>query len=92
MYKTHLFICTNSPDKPGKCGHKNSEALKKELKEACKNEFGKAVRVSSSGCLGYCERGINAVIYPSEKWFFELTDQDGGLLLDAVRKDVESKK
>lgn len=91
MYKTHLFICTNSPDKPGKCGNKNSEALRREVKEACK-QFGKDVRINASGCLGPCERGINAVLYPDVKWFYELTDKDAGLLVDAVRKDIESKK
>jgi predicted metal-binding protein len=92
MYKTHLFICTASPEKPGKCGHKNSEALRRELKEVCKHEFGKDVRINASGCLGHCERGINAVIYPSGKWFHELTDKDGAQLLEAVRADMAGKK
>ena len=90
-YKSHLFICTNSPDKSGKCGSKNSEALKKELKEKCKEAFGKDVRVSSSGCLGYCERGIAAVVYPDAKWLFDLEDSDGDQIFKAVKKSVEGK-
>lgn len=91
MYKTHLFICTNSPDKPGKCGHKNSEALRREVKDACK-QFGKDVRVNSSGCLGPCERGINAVIYPEGKWLQDLTDKDADVIVEAIRQSLESKK
>ncbi len=82
MYKTHVFVCTNGSDKPGKCGNKNSEALRQELKQKCKGL--PDVRINSSGCLGFCEKGIAAVIYPQAKWFFELTDADCEKLLQAV--------
>lgn len=85
-YKTHLFICTNSPDKPGKCGSKDAEKLRKEVKDICKNEFGKSVRVNSAGCLGYCERGIAAVIYPQGEWLFELDKKDSATVVEKIRK------
>lgn len=85
-YKTHLFICTNSPDKEGKCGHKGSENLRKELKDSCRKEFGKEVRVNSSGCLGYCEHGIAAVIYPDGEWLLDLKEKDAQFVLEKVRE------
>ena len=91
-YKTHLFICTNSPDKDGKCGSKGAENLRKSLKESCREEFGKDVRVNSSGCLGHCEQGIAAVIYPQGDWLLELKEKDQDLLLEAVRRHQKNLK
>lgn len=86
FYKTHLFICTNAPDKKGKCGHKDSDNLRKELKERSKDEFGKAVRVNSAGCLGFCERGIAAVIYPEGKWMLDVTKKDADLIFEEIKR------
>lgn len=91
-YKAHLFICTNSPEKSGKCGGKGAEDLRKDLKERCKNAFGKEVRVNSAGCLGYCERGIAAVIYPQEKWYFDLTKHDADFLFGKVCKQMKKSE
>jgi predicted metal-binding protein len=91
-YKAHLFVCTNSPDRPEKCGSKNSEEIRKHLKEACRTEFGKSVRVSSSGCMGHCERGIVAVVYPQNEWLFDLTQNDSAKVLDKVREAVQKSE
>jgi (2Fe-2S) ferredoxin len=89
-YKAHLFVCTNSPDRPGKCGSKGSEEMRKTLKDQCRTAFGKTVRVSSSGCMGFCERGIVAVVYPQNQWLFDLkptdTEQVFAAVQDAVKK------
>lgn len=91
-YKAHLFICTNAPDKDGKCGSKGAEEMRRDLKDRCRNEFGKDVRVNAAGCLGYCERGIAAVIYPQNKWMLELTNKDGNQILEAVREALGKSK
>ncbi|MFN7729164.1 MAG: (2Fe-2S) ferredoxin domain-containing protein [Bdellovibrio sp.] len=83
-YKTHLFVCTNAPDNPKKCGSKGSEDMRRRLKDTCFKKYGKDVRINASGCLGYCERGIAAVVYPSGQWLLDLTNQDDQKLLDAV--------
>ncbi len=88
-FQAHVFICTNKPDNPNKCGSKGSEDLKAELKERCKKEFGKRVRVSSSGCLGYCEHGIATVIYPQNDWYLELSKKDGDQVFEAVKKALQ---
>ena len=90
-YKTHLFICTNGPDKEGRCGSKGSEDLRKNLKDRCKQAFGKDVRINSSGCLGHCEQGIAAVLYPKGQWFFDLSKKEDDLLFKAVQKSFTDK-
>ncbi|GIL17962.1 MAG: ferredoxin [Oligoflexia bacterium] len=91
MYKAHLFICTNAPENPAKCGHKNAEKLHAALKEKCsKMPWAKDVRINKSGCLGPCERGINAVLYPQNKWFHELKESDVDLLFAEVEKAIKA--
>jgi predicted metal-binding protein len=91
--KAHLFVCTNRPDKEGKCGSKGSEKLRDEVKERCRNAFGKIpeLRVNASGCLGYCEQGISAVLYPQGRWFLELKADDGEKLFEAVTKAMKGE-
>ena len=84
-YKTHVFVCTNAPGKEGKCGSKNSDNLRTKIKELCHEKYGKgSLRVSSSGCLGFCEKGIASVIYPEGKWLFNLTEQSETQLMEAI--------
>lgn len=91
-YRTHLFVCTNSPDKESKCGGKGSEHLRKELKDLCKKEFGKEVRVNSSGCLGHCEHGICAVIYPAGEWLLDLKKKDTDFVMEKIRKHQKNSQ
>ncbi len=85
-YQTHVFVCTNGPDRKGKCAARGSEALRKELKAQCKEEFGKSVRVNTSGCLGFCENGIAAVIYPAGEWLLNLKEKDADDVMKIIRK------
>lgn len=89
-FDCHLFICTNQPDNPSKCGSKGSENMRRELKERCAKAFGKKVRVNASGCLGYCEQGIAAVIYPQSEWYLQLkaTPETADLLFKAVQEKI----
>lgn len=89
FYDCHLFICTNQPDNPKKCGSKNAEQLRQEVKKACALKYGKKVRVNASGCLGQCEKGIAAVIYPNSDWYLELSDQSTTELLSAVDQNIK---
>ena len=91
-YKCHVFVCTNQPDNPNKCGSKGSEKLRKRLKEKCGEAFGKSVRVNASGCLGYCEHGIAAVIYPEAQWFVDLDKDAGEMLFDQIKDKMAAKR
>ena len=69
-------MCTNSPNKNNKCGSKNAEPLRQKIKDLCKEKYSadlaSEIRVNSAGCLGQCERGIAAVMYPAGQWFYDL--------------------
>ncbi len=90
-YSTHVFICTSGPDKNGKCGSKGSESLRKEIKSMCREEYGKSVRINSAGCLGFCENGIAAVIYPAGEWLFDLKQNDAKDVMKKIRKLTPSE-
>ena len=84
LYEAHLFICTNGqPDQEGKCAHKGSQELQQAVKGACK-KWGPRVRVNKSGCLGACEKGIAAVLYPQKMAWTELKSHDVSLLEQAI--------
>jgi predicted metal-binding protein len=93
LMKAHLFVCTNGKDVPGKCGHKNSENLRKKLKETCSQQsWSKEVRINASGCLGKCEQGIAAVLYPQGIWKTQLQETSHDELFNLVKSEVEKYK
>ena len=86
----HLFVCTN--EKKGECcGEKGGAQLRARVKELSKEhpEWKGQVRINSSGCLGRCEEGIVAVLYPQGKWFSGLDRKDEDVLIDAVKARSE---
>lgn len=83
-YKAHLFVCTHSRETGESCGPKGGGTLRDSIKRNCK---GAGVRINASGCLGHCERGITAVLYPQGKWFFGL--RPDAVSLERLQKSVE---
>ncbi|MCO5142172.1 MAG: (2Fe-2S) ferredoxin domain-containing protein [Oligoflexia bacterium] len=88
---THLFICTNDKG-AGKqsCGQKQSVNMRAELKTMCRDLEG--VRINAAGCLGRCEVGIAAVLYPEGKWFENLETNDIQKLYSEVQESVLKKQ
>jgi predicted metal-binding protein len=93
--KAHLFVCTsctyNRPD-GSESSPEEASILRKNLKNRARECFSKKeVRVSASSCLGECDFGIAAVLYPSGEWnlglrlsdeeklFAKLTEEAGRL-------------
>ncbi len=77
-YAAHVFVCTN--DRGGErksCADNNSQLVKSRLKDLVdrKGLRGK-VRVSTSGCMGLCEKGANLMIYPQKIWFSKVSPDD----------------
>ena len=83
-YDVHVFVCTNQKDQGASCGARGGGDLRTTLKDACKKNGWKNVRVNASGCLGHCERGIAAVIYPAGDWFVNLGPSDSQTLVAAT--------
>ncbi|MBI5012232.1 MAG: (2Fe-2S) ferredoxin domain-containing protein [Methylocystis sp.] len=87
-FRRHVFVCVNSRDGRSACeDHGAKEALAK-VKEALKAlPFAKrdGVRLSQSGCLGQCEHGPVAVVYPGGKWIsYSSTDELIRFVLEAI--------
>lgn len=87
MYEKHLFICVNGEGDPSRCGGKGGLELHKKVKVACQLP---KTRINRSGCLGYCERGIAAVLYPQGRWFLELSQNDAETLKEALNSPLSS--
>lgn len=70
-YKKHIFVCTGT-----KCAPESSlplyNWLKGRLKEVCLHEGPGRVQRSQSQCLGVCEGGPLAVVYPEGVWYHHL--------------------
>ncbi len=85
FFNKHLFICTNTRDNGESCGAKGAAELRDSVKKACKaaNPFpDQKFRVNAAGCLGICERGIAAVLYPDGKWLVDLQSGDTQTVLE----------
>lgn len=90
--KAHLFICVN--DRKGgreSCAEHNAQDLRDQVKKLCqeKNLPKGSYRVNNAGCLGRCEQGIVAVLYPKNEWFTNLRADDAELLASQVEKAVK---
>jgi (2Fe-2S) ferredoxin len=90
-YEAHMFVCTNSPEKEGKCGHKGGHELRMKLRELVlqQDAWKDRVRVNAAGCLGACEKGITVVIYPQAQWYYLQTTEDVQSLFQELKKLVD---
>lgn len=90
--EAHLFICTNVKPSGECCGAKGAAELRDTLKKLSKDPskgWGKRVRVNNSGCLGHCEKGVVAVLYPEGRWWTGLTAGDAPKLEAAIQDAVD---
>lgn len=78
-YQIHIFMCVNHRDNARSCAGSNSVALheymKKKAREAGLDPL-RTLRVNKSGCMGRCEHGPTAVIYPQGIWYHYETQGD----------------
>lgn len=94
--KAHLFVCTSCTYKK----HNGSESdpdeaykMRKNLKHRAREQFSKnEVRVSASQCLGACEHGIAAVLYPSGEWTLNLRPEDEDKLFHKLTEEATQLK
>lgn len=64
----HVFVCEScryQTSETGLCHPDTAKILRKRVKEICADKASKQeLRINGSACLGQCEKGISAVIYP----------------------------
>ncbi len=85
--EAHLFVCTNAREKGQSCQAKGSLELRENVKKLCQGkdrDWHGRVRVNTAGCLGRCEEGIAAVLYPQAQWFTGLQKDDTRALETAL--------
>ncbi len=79
-YTHHAFVCTNvrPPDNPkGCCAAKGSPDIVAAFKAALERHgLHGTAKVTSSGCLGPCARGVTMVVYPEGTWYGGVTLED----------------
>jgi len=94
-FQAHAFVCTKctARDKNGKkCSKTDAKSFRKKIKSMAKEIWSKKnVRVNESGCLGHCERGINAVIYPQNIWLHNLKSGDEEQVVDAIEEALDGQ-
>lgn len=78
-YTHHIFFCNNVRD-DGKacCSQLDAKQMYRHAKDKCRGErvLGKGkIGVSESRCLGRCEHGPVAVVYPDNIWY-QYIDKD----------------
>ena len=88
--KAHLIIRTSCTYQLPDQSTSNEELainIRKNLKNRCREQFSKEhVRVSAATCLGHCDEGIAAVLYPSCKWFTQIRPENEDQLFQEVEQ------
>jgi len=85
--KRHVFVCCNErPDGTG-CGKLGGNELRDKLKQCVREKMIEGVRISKSGCLGYCEEGIAAAVYPDCVFVTKLKKHDGDVILTLLENN-----
>jgi (2Fe-2S) ferredoxin len=78
-YRRHLMFCTNQRDSGHACGHHGASGMvilaKKHLAERVATNVDR-LRISRTGCLGRCDLGPVAVVYPEGVWYTYVDSSD----------------
>lgn len=83
--RPHLFVCTNRRPDGGRaaCGGRGGDALYQATVAAALRERS-PLRVTTSGCLGPCFDGPNAILYPAGVTWTGLSPDDAPALVAAA--------
>jgi (2Fe-2S) ferredoxin len=80
FYNRHIFFCNNQRQN-GKmcCAQLNAKKMYRYAKDNCRaqSQLGEGkIGISESRCLGRCERGPVAVVYPDNVWYQYIDEAD----------------
>ena len=88
--KAHLLVCCRQRDGKPCCSSKGAEELVTNLKSWVKNNGLKdEIKVTKSSCLGHCENGITATLYPHNKWWVDIDKSHEDELKSQLLKTIE---
>ncbi len=49
------------------------------------------IKVSKSFCLGFCEKGITACLYPHNKWFTNISPSDSKKIMVMLERILKNR-
>lgn len=80
FYTRHIFFCNNQrQDGKACCSQLDAERMYRYAKDKCRADgtmgAGK-IGISESRCLGRCEHGPVAVVYPNNIWYQYIDEDD----------------
>lgn len=88
--KHHIFICASTRlngKVQGVCEKKESHNLIAMFtEEIMDRDLDSDVMVTSTGCVGLCDKGPIVMIYPEQVWYGEVTEDDIDDILDALEE------
>lgn len=91
--EAHVFVCCNMRDGDRRsCGKSGGAELRDRLKALCAEpgrEWAGRVRINQAGCLGRCEEGLVAVIYPQGEWFTSLKPEDSDRIMASLSEFLD---
>lgn len=89
-FNLHLFVCTNERSNKQSCGASGGKELRDSIKSELKHRLpGCDLRVNASGCLGFCDKGVVAIAYPSGVMWTGLRAKDAHELTNEVVRLIE---
>jgi len=79
-YTRHIFFCNNvRKDNKPCCSQLGAKKMYQHAKDKCRDQglLGEGkIGVSESRCLGRCEHGPVAVVYPDNVWYQYIDEDD----------------
>ena len=88
-----VFVCTNHRTEGTRvsCGPRGGVELRARLKELVKeNGLKRKIRVCSSGCMDVCERGLNLMVFPENRWICDATADQAEEIFEELREGLPS--
>ena len=87
FYQKHLFFCLHQREGEAACGNSGDAEAMLTLAKTRSKDLGlqDTVRVNRAGCLGRCELGPVAVLYPQGVWYTYVDAED---VLDIVESHL----
>jgi len=80
FYKRHIFFCNNvRTDGKQCCSQRSAKEMYRYAKDKCRanGRLGEGrIGVSESRCLGRCQDGPVAVVYPDNVWYQYIDEED----------------
>lgn len=85
VLKDHLLFCCSEH-----CNNQNVEDVIQAFKEQLVAQgIHKSVKINKSSCLGLCGNGPFVIIYPDGIWYYNVTPEDAGRIVQEHLIDGE---